>query len=127
MATNMKVSGWKTSTLKRKSNILILCFSILVGPMLGCNANDFSQNKGNGIMKVKVVSLEKCSATDRTMSLIDEVVKEMGVEIDLEHVIVKNPADANAHRHIGSPTVQINGLDIDPGARGRGINEFGIT
>ena len=76
-------------------------------------------------MKVKVVSLEKCNATDRTMSLMDEVVKEMGVEIDLEHVIVKTPADANKHRHIGSPTVQINGRDIDPGARA--ISQFGIT
>ena len=76
-------------------------------------------------MKVKVVSLEKCNATDSTMSLIDEVVKEMGVEIDFEHVIVKTPAEANAQRHIGSPTVQINGLDIDPGARA--INQFGIT
>ncbi len=111
--------------MKAKSSILFLLLFVLVSPMLGCNANDFSQNKGNGIMKVKVVSLEKCKATDHTMSLIDEVVKEMGVEIDLEHVIVKTPADANAHRHIGSPTVQINGLDIDPGARA--INQFGIT
>jgi len=76
-------------------------------------------------MRVKVASLEKCIATDRTILLINEVAKEMGVEIDFEHVIVRTLEDANAHRHIGSPTVQINGLDIDPGARA--INQFGIT
>ena len=76
-------------------------------------------------MKVKVVSLEKCSATDQTILLVHEVAREMGVEIEFEHVVVKNSQDAVAHQHIGSPTVQINDLDIDPGARA--INLFGIT
>jgi len=76
-------------------------------------------------MKVKVVSLEKCSATDLTISLVNEVAGELDVEIDFEHVVVKTREDAIAQRHIGSPTVQINGLDIDPGARA--INQFGIT
>jgi hypothetical protein len=93
--------------------------------MLGCSSNDFSQDRGDDIMRVKVVSLEKCSATDLTISLVNETAREMGVEIDFEHVIAKNLEDAIANRHIGSPTVQINGLDIDPGARA--INQFGIT
>ena len=76
-------------------------------------------------MKVKVVSLEKCSATDLTISWVNEVAGELDVEIDFEHVVVKTREDAIAQRHIGSPTVQINGLDIDPGARA--INQFGIT
>ena len=76
-------------------------------------------------MHVKVVSLEKCSATGLTISLVNEVAREMGVEIDFEHAIVKTREDAIEHRHIGSPTVQINGIDIDPGARA--INQFGIT
>lgn len=76
-------------------------------------------------MEVKVVSLEKCSATDLTISVINEVAKEMDVEISLEHTIVATREDAVAHRHIGSPTVQVNGLDIDPGARD--IKQFGIT
>ena len=42
-----------------------------------------------------------------------------------EHAIVKTPEDAVVQRHIGSPTVQINGLDIDPGARE--IKQFGVT
>ena len=76
-------------------------------------------------MKVKVVSLEKCSATDSTISLVKEIAGEMSVEMELEHVIIKTPEEAIVHRHIGSPTVQINGLDIDPGARS--ISQFGIT
>ena len=93
--------------------------------MLGCSSNDFAQDKDNSTMKIQVVSLEKCGATPQTISLVKEVAREMGVEINFEHFIVKTSEDAVAHRHIGSPTVQINGLDIDPGARE--INQFGIT
>ena len=71
--------------------------------MLGCNSNDFSQQKGVGIMNVKVVSLEKCNATGLTISLVNEVAREMGVEIALEHAIVKTSEYAIEHRHIGNP------------------------
>ena len=112
-----------TNTLKIKSNILLVF--VFMSVIVGCNSNDFVQDKGNGIMKVKVASLEKCSATDLTISLVNEIAREMAVEIDFEHVIMKTREDAIAHRHIGSPTVQISGLDIDPGARA--ISQFGIT
>ena len=122
---NLRASGRKTNSLKIKNNLLFLLLFILVSPILGCNLNDFSQNKGSGIMKVKVVSLGKCSATDPTIALVNDVAREMAVEMDFEHVVVKTREDAIVHRHIGSPTVQINGLDIEPGARM--INQFGIT
>ena len=93
--------------------------------MFDCNLNDFSQQKGVGIINVKVVSLEKCNATGLTISLVNEVAREMGVEIALEHAIVKTHKDAIEHRHIGSPTVQINDLDIEPEARN--IQQFGVT
>jgi hypothetical protein len=121
----MKVNGWKTSLCKIKSNILFWLLLILVNPMLGCSSDDFASHKGDDIMKVKVVSLEKCSATDRTIALINEVAEETGLEINLEHAIVKTREDAVAQRHIGSPTVQINDLDIEPGARK--IKQFGVT
>jgi len=111
--------------LKIKSNLLFLFLFVFLSSMFACNSSDFSQNNGDGVMQVKVVSLEKCSATDLTISLINEVAREMGVEIDFEHVIVKTREDAIARRHIGSPTVQVNGIDIDPGARA--ISQFGIT
>ena len=121
----MKAIGLKVSTLKIKKNNLLIYILIFTSIIAGCNSNEFSLKKGNGIMKVKVVSLEKCSATGQTISLVHEVAREMGVDMDFEHVIVKAPEDAMVHRHIGSPTVQINDLDIDPGARA--INHFGIT
>ena len=121
----MKAVGRKVNTLKAKKNNLLLCLFFIIHTIMGCTSNELSLNKGYDIMIVKVVSLEKCSATDQTISLVQEVAKEIGVEIEFEHVIVKTPDEARAHRHIGSPTVLINELDIDPGAREE--NNFGIT
>ena len=107
---------------KIKALRAVLCFLFL--PILACESTSFSADSGN-IMKVKVVSLEKCSATPPTIAMVNEVAREMGFSINFEHAIVKTPAAAVAHRHIGSPTVQINDLDIEPDARE--INQFGIT
>ena len=76
-------------------------------------------------MQVKVVSLANCSATAPTINLVKEIAGELGIAIDFSHVVVKTADEANFHRLIGSPTVQINGIDIEPQARG--INQFGIT
>ena len=81
--------------------------------------------KRNKIMQVKVVSLQNCSATPPTTAMVKETAKEMGVAINLIHKVVTTPEEAKKHRHIGSPTVQINGLDIDPGARD--IEQFSLT
>jgi hypothetical protein len=76
-------------------------------------------------MQVKVVSLETCSGTPPTIALIKETADEMGIGVNFKHVVIKTPEEAKEYRHIGSPTVQINGLDIDPEARD--IEQFGIT
>lgn len=48
-----------------------------------------------------------------------------GIAINFKHVVVRTPEKAKEYRLIGSPTVQIEGLDIEPEARD--IEQFGIT
>ena len=95
----------------------------VAGAIAACDANFTQEN--NYIMNVKILSLEQCNATPPTISLLEEAASEMGITLSLERIVVKTREQAIAFRHIGSPTVQINGLDIDPGARG--INQFGVT
>ncbi len=74
--------------------------------------------KGN-IMKVevKVLFLEGCDNTPPTMGLIEQIALESGIEIDLKAVPVETQDQAQQWKFLGSPTVQINGLDIEPSAR----------
>jgi len=77
------------------------------------------------VLDVKVLSLKKCEATPPTIDLIKEVARELDIEMDFKHIIVETPEQARENRFIGSPTVQINGLDIEPSARESG--QFGLT
>ncbi len=49
----------------------------------------------------------------------------MGLEIDIERVLVRTDADVQQMKFLGSPTVRINGLDIEPSARSR--TEYGFS
>lgn len=76
-------------------------------------------------MHVKVISLEKCDGTPATIALVKKTALEMGIPIEFDHVIVHTQEDARLQRLIGSPTVQINGIDIEPEARV--VQRFGLT
>lgn len=70
-----------------------------------------------GTVSVKVLCTEGCSATPATIDLIYSVAAEINVPVSLEKILVESPDQANELQFLGSPTVQVNGLDIDPSAR----------
>ncbi len=69
--------------------------------------------------------MNSCGATPKTIDLIKEVAEEFGAEIELEDVVVSNEEEARKFRHIGSPTIHVNGLDIEPEARN--IGQFSLS
>jgi len=79
----------------------------------------------NPPLKVKVASLERCGATQPTIDLVKNTAKELGLAINFEYVAITTPEQAKVHRHLGSPTIQINELDIEPAARN--ADQFGIA
>lgn len=76
-------------------------------------------------MRVRVLSIEGCGGAEDTVRLVKETASDMGIVIEFDYIIIRTQDDARTHRHIGSPTVQINGLDIEPEART--VQRFGLT
>jgi len=76
-------------------------------------------------MRVTVLYMEGCRSTPPTVALIRDVAAELGVSIVLERVRVETPDHATATRFLGSPTVQVDGHDIDLEARN--VLDFGLT
>jgi len=72
-------------------------------------------------IKVQILYSEGCEHTPPTVSRVRSIAKEMGLNIDLEMVLVENEAQAKGHNFFGSPTVRVNGRDIDPNARSNGV------
>jgi len=65
------------------------------------------------IVRVKIITLENCGGLFATIKLVKETALDMGITLEFEHVVVHTQEDAREHRHIGNPTVQIEGYDID--------------
>ena len=77
------------------------------------------------MVDVKVLSMKGCQATPQTIKLVESVAKEMNINIKLTEIVIKTPEQAQKNRFLGSPTVRINGVDIDPTSRK--IELFGVT
>lgn len=53
------------------------------------------------------------------MALVQAVADEIGVPIEMSEIRIESEDDARRERMLGSPTIQVDGLDIDPAARSR--------
>ena len=75
-------------------------------------------------LSVNILYSEDCPHTPPTIKLVQEVAQELRLEIDLQEIAIDNWEQAKAQNYLGSPTVQVNGLDIDPRARSAEFSGF---
>lgn len=68
-------------------------------------------------IEIRILSTEGCANTPPTVSRIEETAKELAVPIHIENVLITTEEEASRNRFFGSPTVQINGVDLDPEKR----------
>jgi hypothetical protein len=52
------------------------------------------------------------------MVVVQRVIAETGVPVDLTVIDVTTESQAAKHRFLGSPTVRVDGLDVEPGSNG---------
>jgi len=76
-------------------------------------------------VRIQVLHMTECPATPGTIRLVEGVARAMGILIALEEVLVDTLEQAEALAFLGSPTVQVDGRDIEPEARTR--TDFGLT
>jgi hypothetical protein len=77
------------------------------------------------VIHVLVLSSEGCDNTLPTILLIEKTARELNLPIKLETLLIETQDQAERNRFPGSPTVQINGIDIDPAMRNN--TSFGFT
>ncbi|MGH2934328.1 MAG: DF family (seleno)protein [Gaiellaceae bacterium] len=68
---------------------------------------------------VEVLTFEGCPHAEPALELVRRVVAETGVTATIRQIDVPDTETAEAHRFLGSPTIQVNGHDIEPGAEER--------
>ncbi len=74
---------------------------------------------------MRVLYFVGCPNHAPAVELVRGVVAKLGVEAEVVEVEVTNPADAERLRFLGSPTILVDGVDIEPAARDR--VDFGFS
>ncbi len=74
---------------------------------------------------IEILFFDSCPNHEPTMDLAREVLSELGLEAEIREVPVETAKDAETHRFVGSPTVRVNGKDIEPDALDR--SDFGLS
>lgn len=75
--------------------------------------------------RVEILCFDGCPNVQPTIDRVRSVAARLGVEIELRSVRVESPDHAVRERFLGSPTVRVNGIDVDPSARDR--SDFGLS
>ena len=68
---------------------------------------------------IQILYFDGCPNHEPTVDLTRAVVGELGIEAEIREIRVETPEAATQYRFLGSPTVRVNGEDIDPEARAR--------
>ena len=73
---------------------------------------------------VRVLHISGCENAAATVSLVSEIRDNIGLVADLQVIEVRDQEQAETLQFLGSPTVQINGQDIDPAVIGKSTYGF---
>lgn len=65
-------------------------------------------------MEITFLYYEGCPSHEMAIERLRQVIAEEDIEAEIEIVKVETDAQAQQLRFVGSPTIRINGQDIDP-------------
>jgi hypothetical protein len=68
-------------------------------------------------MNIEVLYFSGCPNHEPTVDLVRDVVATLNLSLEVREVEVVGPEQADALRFIGSPSVRVDGIDIEPSAR----------
>jgi hypothetical protein len=69
--------------------------------------------------RVEILYFEGCPNHGPARALVERLARELRVEPEIELIEVADPEAAVALRFLGSPTVRVDGVDVEPDARER--------
>lgn len=75
-------------------------------------------------MKVELLYFDGCPSYQAFLPQLKELLRSEGIDDAVQLRRIESDADAIAARFLGSPTVRIDGIDVEPGADQR--EDFGM-
>lgn len=76
-------------------------------------------------VRIEVLAVPGCPNAAAVCELVQRVASELGIAADFATVLVEDARTAERHRFLGSPTVRVNGRDVEPFVDARA--DFGLA
>lgn len=64
-------------------------------------------------MKIELLYFKNCPNTDPALELLRDVLRQEGVDAPIHSIAVETLDEAEGHRFPGSPTIRIDGKDVE--------------
>ena len=75
--------------------------------------------------RVEILYFDGCPNYEATRALVERVASDLRLNPEIELVRIPDAATAEERRFLGSPTVRVQGHDVEPGAEAR--SEFVLS
>ncbi len=70
-------------------------------------------------MKIELLYFAECPHHRPTRDLIETTLSDLGLHLEVEETDIRDQDEAERHRFLGSPSIRVDGVDIEPGAHER--------
>lgn len=64
--------------------------------------------------KIDFLYWPECPSHPEAWELLKEILAEIGIDAQVNKRVIENEAEAKAEHFTGSPTIRVNGRDVDP-------------
>jgi len=64
-------------------------------------------------MKIEFLYFDGCPNHETALTNLKEVLSEAGLKEEIDIINIENPEDVTKHRFLGSPSIRINGKDLE--------------
>ena len=75
-------------------------------------------------MKIEILYFEGCPNHNSAVQRVQDVLIAEGIAAEVSEINVEETWAAHTHRFLGSPSIRVNGLDIEPAARS--ARDYGV-
>ena len=67
-------------------------------------------------VRVEILARKDCENRGMAVMVVNVVAAEMGIPVVVEEIDLTSEAQAKKHRFLGSPSVHVDGVDVEPKA-----------
>jgi hypothetical protein len=74
---------------------------------------------------IEILYFDGCPNHPAAVELLERVGRDLAVKLELRHIEVPDAEAARRQRFLGSPTIRVDGRDVEPGAEQRSDYAYG--